>query len=174
VHNFDHGTYLGEWNAGNRHPIVTKHYENADVFTADSYAAIRGGLVLNMLRKHLGETTWWKAIRRYLRSNAHKTVVTDDLRRAIEETTGEPLGWFFDQWLYKMGHPVFEITKNYSDGKLALTVRQTQKTDPNPKFPQVEFFQGKVEIEIDGRIEQVNAGLKLRQVSNSDSITDLR
>jgi aminopeptidase N len=107
VHNFDHGSYLGEWNAGNRHPIVTKHYENTDVFTSDSYAAIRGGLVLNMLRKHLGEATWWKAIRRYLRSNAHKTVVTDDLRRAIEETTGEPIGWFFDQWLYKMGHPVF-------------------------------------------------------------------
>lgn len=118
-----------------------------------------------MLRKHLGETTWWKAIRRYLRSNAHKTVVTDDLRRAIEETTGEPIGWFCDQWLYKMGHPIFEITKNYSGGKLALTVRQTQKTDPNSKFAQVEFFQGKVEIEIDGRVEEVWLEPKLKTSS---------
>ncbi len=155
VHNIDHGSYLGEWSAGNRHPIVTKHYENADVFTSDSYATIRGGLVLNMLRKHLGEATWWKVIRRYLRSNANKTVVTDDFRRAIEKTSGQPFEWFFNQWVYKMGHPIFEVTKNYTDGKLVVIVKQTQKTDPNSKFPQVEFFQGKLEIEIDGRVEHV-------------------
>jgi aminopeptidase N len=155
VHSFDHGSYLGEWSSGNRHPIVTKHYENSDVFTTDSYATIRGGLVLNMLRKHLGEELWWKAIRRYLRSHAHKTVVTDDFRRAIEKTSDQPFEWFFNQWVYKMGHPIFEVTKNYTDGKLVLIVKQTQKTDPNTKFPQVEFFQGNLEIEIDGRVEQV-------------------
>ncbi len=29
------------------------------------------------------------------------------------------------------------------------------KTDPNDEYPQAEFFQGKVDFEIDGRIEQV-------------------
>ena len=29
------------------------------------------------------------------------------------------------------------------------------KTDPNDEYPQVEFFQGKIDLEIDGRIEQV-------------------
>jgi aminopeptidase N len=155
VHNFDQGTYLGDWSSGNRHPIVTKDYESADVFTSDNYATIRGALVLNMLRTHLGEEKWWKAIRLYVRSNANKTVVTGDFRRAVEEASGESMGWFFDQWLYKMGHPVFEVTKSYAAGKLVLIVKQTQKTDPSDKFPRVEFFQGKIEVEIDGRIAQV-------------------
>jgi len=36
-----------------------------------------------------------------------------------------------------------------------LNVRQKQKIDPDNEYPQVEFFQTFVEIEIDGRIEKV-------------------
>jgi aminopeptidase N len=49
-----------------------------------------------------------------------------------------------------MGHPVFEVTKNYDAAKkqLTLNVKQTQKTDPTNEFPQVEFFRTFVDIEI--------------------------
>jgi len=154
---WDLGAYFGDWNSGNRQPVVNKHYENAEAFSAGNYPLSRGALVLHTLRKHLGEENWWRAIRHYVKSNAHKSVTTEDFRKAIEEATGEPMDWFFDQWLYKMGHPIFEVTKSYDAAKklLTLTVKQTQKIDPNAEYPQVEFFQGKVEIEIDGRIEQV-------------------
>ena len=36
-----------------------------------------------------------------------------------------------------------------------MNVKQTQKIDPNNEYPQVEFFQTKVDIEIDNKIEQV-------------------
>lgn len=157
VHRFDQSTYLADWNSGNRHPIVTKNYDDALSFTSDNYATIRGALVLNMLRKHLGEENWWKAVGHYVKSNAGKAVTTEDFRKAVEETTGASMGWFFDQWLYKMGHPIFEVTKHYDEAKkeLTLNVKQVQKVDPNNAYPQAELFQGKVEIEIDGRIEQV-------------------
>jgi aminopeptidase N len=50
---------------------------------------------------------------------------------AIEETTGQNLQWFFDQWVYKAGHPVFNVSYrwNESAGNIALTVRQTQMMD---------------------------------------------
>ncbi|MBX7173230.1 MAG: HEAT repeat domain-containing protein [Pyrinomonadaceae bacterium] len=147
-------TYYGDWAQGIRRPIVTKYYANKDAMF-DNYAYPRGADVLHMLRKHLGEENWWKAINHYLTSNAHKPVSTENLRIAIEEATGESMDWFFDQWLYKMGHPVFEVSKNYSNGKLTLTVKQTQKIDPNNEFPQAEFFQGKMDIEVDGKIEQI-------------------
>ncbi len=56
-----------------------------------------------------------------------------------------------------MGHPVFEVTQNYDAAKkqLILNVKQTQKIDPNNEFPQVEFFQTFVNIEIDNQIERV-------------------
>lgn len=154
----DQTTYLADWNSGVRHPIVTSNYADAAEFTADNYSYTRGAMVLHMLRKHLGDDNWWKAIRHYLKSNAGKSVSTEDFSKAITEATGQSMGWFFDQWLYRMGHPVFEVNKKYDEAtkQLTLRVKQTQKTDPNDEYPQVEFFQGKVEVEIDNRLETVS------------------
>lgn len=147
---------LGTWRQGNRRPIVTKYYADKDAMF-DTYAYPGGGSVLHMLRKHLGEENWWKAINHYLKSNAHQPVSTEEFRIAIEEATGQSMDWFFDEWLYKMGHPVFEIAKAYDPAKklLTLNVKQTQKVDPNNEFPQTEFFQTYVDIEIDGDIRRV-------------------
>jgi len=148
--------YLNAWNGGNRRPIVTKYYANKDALF-DVYVYPRGAAVLHMLRKHLGEDLFWASLNHYLTVNKHKPVSTEQLRIAIEETTGQAMDWFFDQWLYRMGHPIFEVTKSYDDAakKLTLNVRQKQKIDPDNEYPQVEFFQTFVEIEIDGRIEKV-------------------
>ncbi|MCB1023612.1 MAG: M1 family metallopeptidase [Acidobacteria bacterium] len=147
---------LATWNQGNRRPIVTKYYANKDAMF-DSYAYPGGGSVLHMLRKELGDELFFKSLNRYLTDNAHQPVETEQLRIAIEKTTGQSMDWFFDQWLYKMGHPVFEVTKRFDPGKkqLILTVRQTQKTDPKNEFPQTEFFRASVDIEIDGKVQRV-------------------
>ena len=153
----DQATYLADWRAGVRHPIVTPHYEDAPGFVGDNYSYVRGASVLHLLRRHLGDETWRRAVRRYLQANAHRPVVTEDFRRAVEEASGEPMDWFFDQWLYRMGHPVFDVAWRHDAAKqqLILTVRQTQQIDPKEPYPQVEFFQGAVEIEIDEAIERV-------------------
>lgn len=148
--------YLNTWNAGNRRPIVTRYYANKDAIF-DTYAYPRGGAVLHMLRKHLGDELFWRSLNHYLTANAHQPVSTEELRIAIEETTGQSMDWFFDQWLYKMGHPIFDVTQSYDTAakKLTLNVKQTQKIDVNNEYPQVEFFQSYVDVEIDDRIERV-------------------
>lgn len=148
--------YFNAWNAGNRRPIVTKYYANKDALF-DAYVYPRGAAVLHMLRKHLGDDLFWASLNHYLTVNKHKPVSTEQLRVAIEETTGQSMDWFFDQWLYRMGHPIFEITQTYDEAakKLTLNVRQTQKIDPDNEYPQVEFFQTFAEIEIDDRIKKV-------------------
>jgi aminopeptidase N len=153
----DQGVYLSDWNSGVRHPVVTRNFESAPAFTSDNYTTGRGSLVLRMLRKHLGDDRWQKVLKQYVRSNANKSVSTEDFRKAVEETSGESMEWFFEQWLYKMGHPIFEVTKRYDNvaKRLTLNLKQTQKVDPQDEYPQVEFFAGKLEIEIDGRVEQV-------------------
>jgi aminopeptidase N len=154
---WDRSTYLSTWNSGYRHPLVTNNYDDAITFVTDSYTGFHGAEVLHMLRKQLGDEMWWKVIKLYVKANANKLVTTEDFRKAVEEASGEPMDWFFDQWVYKMGHPIFVITKNYDATKklLTLTAKQTQKIDKKEPYPQVEFFQGKIEIEIDGRIETV-------------------
>lgn len=141
--------YYAAWKAGNRRPIVTENYANPDA-VFDTYAYPRGGAVLHMLRTYLGEDSWRRAINHYLRKYANQPVETEQFRIAIEEATGQSMDWFFDEWVYRMGHPVFEITKAYDadSKKLTLNVKQTQKLDPDSQYPQVKLFQTPVDIEI--------------------------
>lgn len=141
--------YLTTWKQGNRRPIVTKNYASPDsVF--DTYAYPRGGAVLHMLRQTLGEENWWRAINYYLNKYANQPVETEQFRIAIEESTGQAMDWFFDEWLYKMGHPIFRVTQNYDPATkiLKLSVEQLQTIDSTSQFPQVTLFQTPVNIEI--------------------------
>jgi len=161
--------YLTAWRAGNRRPIVTKNYANPDA-VFDTYAYPRGGAVLHMLRQTLGEDNWWRAINYYLRKYAHQPVETGQFRIAIEESTGQSMDWFFDEWLYRMGHPVFRVTQNYDPTAkaLKLTVEQIQKPDPDSQYPQATLFKTPADIEIgtatDTRIERVLIEPKKEQV----------
>lgn len=160
--------YYGAWAQGRRRPIVTKNYANPDA-VFDTYAYPRGGAVLHMLRQYLGEENWWRAINHYLNKYAHQPVETEQFRIAIEEATGQSMDWFFDEWLYRMGHPVFRVTQNYdvTAKVLKLAVMQEQKPDPDSQFPQAGFFQTPVDIEIgtatSTRVERVQIEPKAEQ-----------
>lgn len=145
----DQQGYFNAWAQGVRRPIVTKNYRNSDA-VFDAYAYPRSGAVMHMLRKVLGDDAWWRAINYYLRKHAHQPVETEQFRIAIEEATGQPLEWFFDQWVYQMGHPIFRIEQKYdpSAKTLTLKVRQEQRIDPENAYPQTKLFQTPVEIEI--------------------------
>jgi len=163
---------LSAWKQGNRRPIVTEYYANKDAMF-DTYAYPGGGSVLHMLRKQLGDKLFFKALNHYLVSNAHQPVSTEDLRIAFEEATGQSMDEFFHQWLYTMGHPVFEVTQSYDDAskKLTLNVKQTQKIDVTNEYPQTEFFHVKVDVEIDNKIESVWVEPKAENVFTFDSAT---
>lgn len=142
--------YFQAWNGGYRRPIVTKLYSDPDSLF-DAYTYPRGGAVVHMLRFVLGEEMFWKALRHYLKKHQWQNVETQQLVVAIEEVTGQNLQWFFDQWLYKMGHPQFEITSTYEEGAktLKLHIRQTQKPDEQRKwFESPAFFTMPVDVAI--------------------------
>jgi aminopeptidase N len=141
--------YYDAWAGGNRRPIVIKRYTDPDALF-DVYPYPRGASVINMIRFTLGEELFWKAIKYYVKKHQWQNVETQQLVVAIEEATGQNLQWFFDEWLYRMGHPEFEITSNYDGAKtLTLTVKQTQKPDDTrPWFQSPEFFTTPVDIAI--------------------------
>ena len=107
-----------------RKPIVSVGSYGANVYP-------RGASILHMLRFLLGEDLFWRAIRRYIAKYQYATVETRDFETAIEEVTGQNLYWFFDQWVYRAGYPVFAVSYTWNDsaGTLSLAVQQTQKTD---------------------------------------------
>lgn len=140
--------YIQTWFRGERRPVVTQRYDDPDALF-DIYPYAHGATVLNMLRYVLGEELFWKAINHYVNKFQWQNVDTARLIDAIEEATGQNLQWFFDEWLYKMGHPEFEIASNYDEGAktLKLAVKQTQKPDDKrPWFGSPDYFTMPVDI----------------------------
>src|SRR6185436_4028026 len=90
----------------------------------------KGSVVLAMLRSLLGDEQFFRSMQRYVRDNLERSVITQDLAAAISDETGRNLDWFFDQWVYRPGHPNFRVSWNYDDeNRLAtVTVKQTQST----------------------------------------------
>ncbi|GAB4327114.1 MAG: M1 family aminopeptidase [Dehalococcoidia bacterium] len=120
-------TYLEE---RYRRPIVTNIYnEPIDIFDRHLYE--KGGLVLHTLRGVLGDDAFFRAIQRYVRDNQDRNVVTQDLVDAIEAETGRNLEWFFDQWVYRPGHPKLTVSWSWDGDAKAATVKikQTQEDE---------------------------------------------
>jgi aminopeptidase N len=90
----------------------------------------RGPIVLDMLRKYLGDDRFWASVRRLLTHHAFGNATTEDFRIAIREATGEDLTWFFDEWVYSPGMAQLTVGAAYDSvaKRLTLTVDQTQDT----------------------------------------------
>jgi aminopeptidase N len=157
IYPFEKTNVLNDWNSDTRHPIVTNKIKDIATFTTDSYSKFRGALVLRMLQKEMGDENWWKAIQYYVKMYANKQVSTNDFQNVVEKISGKSYKWFFDQWVYKIGLPKFEITKTYKtpQKQLYITVKQTQSQENKSNYQQVSFFEGKIDIEIDNKIKSV-------------------
>jgi aminopeptidase N len=120
-----------------RRPIVYNVYRKNGNELFDRHVYEKAAGVLHMLRFVLGEEPFWRAIQLYTRRNAGREVITADLERAVEEATGRSMARFFEQWLYKAGHPEFKVSYAWDDDQrmAKLTVRQTQQvTEQTPLF----------------------------------------
>lgn len=118
---------------GKREPLIRYHYaQNEDMFDRHSYD--KGGRVLHMLRKYVGDDAFFTALNRYLTQNKLSTTEIAKLRIAFEETTGEDLMWFFDQWFLQRGHPELKVTHSYTGNQVTLRVQQLQDSTFTPIY----------------------------------------
>ena len=98
-------------------PLVTYRMDKpGSMFDAHTYA--KGAWVLHALRGELGDELFLRGVRHYVRKHAGTVVETGELIRALEESTGRSLHAFFDQWVYRAGHP-----------RLAVALRERSPTE---------------------------------------------
>ncbi len=122
--------YLRYMDNNNGHPIVDFAYrDKEDMFSPVTYQ--KGARVLNLLRAELGDDAFFKSLQTFLVQHSFQAAQIDDLRRAVENTTGRDLRPFFHQWFLRNGHPRIEIKYTYIDSNdlLRVDVRQLQKND---------------------------------------------
>ena len=110
------------------------YIEREDMFDAFSYN--KGGQIIHMLRKYVGDDAFFASLKLYLEKNKFKTAEAHDLRLAFEEVTGQDLNWFFNEWYFAKGHPELEVKKTYdaTSKKLTITINQNQDLTLAPLY----------------------------------------
>ncbi len=120
--------YLREAKTRYIRPIVSDRYDQpGDMF--DSHTYPKGALVLHMLRTLVGDEPFFATLSHFLHHNAFQPVDTYDFIRSVKTVTGQNLDWFFDQWLFKPGHPIFDIKSEWDATRKVVQLKVVQVQD---------------------------------------------
>ncbi|MBA6153933.1 M1 family aminopeptidase [Gelidibacter maritimus] len=127
----------------------------------------KGGMVLHMLRKQLGDTDFFQGLRNYLNhpDHAYGYAKTTDFIRIMEHSSGQDLTEFFEDWLYGEGYPRF-----------TLEWSQTISTELNiyleqiPTHASVSFFELQLPIRLIGTSGET-MDLVLDHTTNQENFT---
>jgi len=111
----------------------------------------KGAMVLNMLRWKLGDSVYFKAIRAYLQDPkvAYGFARTADLKRNLEQVSGQDLTRFFNQWYTGQGYPSYTVAWT-PVGSSHVRIKLSQTTS----HPSVSFFELPVALKFKNATQQ--------------------
>ncbi len=137
--------------------------------------------VLHMLRHQLGDTTFFQCIDAWYQYGlAHDSATTADFEEVFEQTSGESLDKFIDQWIYGEGYPTykwsylqFPIAPGSNDRQLFLVVdqdmsKQSQLFDMKLDF--VAEFAGGGDTVLTFRVDSARSRLSAVVADECDTI----
>lgn len=109
-------------------PLEYHRFDMPDDIYNEAHTYLKGAIVLHMLRGIMGDEPFFRAMGYYLKKHQFANVESGDLLDAIAEASGQNLDWFFNDWVYGGGHPVFEVSYTYLPDRrqIDLQVKQVQ------------------------------------------------
>lgn len=116
-------------------PVVDTTYGNDMMALLNANSYQKGGWVLHMLRRKLGDDVFWKCVRAYYATYAGKNANTDDLQKVFEDVSHQNLDTFFKQWLHTTGQPDLNIAWRYNAASHTISVTVEQKQAALFEFP---------------------------------------
>ena len=139
------GQLLAEWRADNKICDDVAPISSANLL--GGYGALmerrcllymRGPLVLHMLRTMMGDQRFLAANKLFLDRANVGPATTRDFARAVSETVGSDMTWFFDQWIDASGTPTIEVDFKLAPGTNgAYRLFGTMREAAGPRFKKV-------------------------------------
>ena len=109
----------------NSHPIeqeVNNPAQIGELFDAISYS--KGGSILRMLERFLGEETFRQGLNKYLTTHQYANAERTDLWNALADVSGEPVAEIMDSWVLQTGYPMLDVGIERSNGNINLHMMQ--------------------------------------------------
>jgi aminopeptidase N len=136
--NFDSVVGRDKADAPYQPAMVSKDYRDPwETFRKAANPYPKGASILHMLRVKLGDEVFFRGLAAYVQKFKFREVETNDLRRTLEDVSGESLEQFFEQWCYRPGVPEVHLkaTWNPETSELAFAAEQKQTVNGhNPAF----------------------------------------
>jgi hypothetical protein len=113
--------------AGPTQPIglPSEEFSSPQVYGLMTYT--KPSAVIRMLREYLGTPVFERVLHEYARRYQFKHVTGEDFRRTAEQVSGQPLGWFWDQWIRRSDRLDYSVagatTRQGPDGRWTTTVQ---------------------------------------------------
>lgn len=108
-----------------KRPVVDSLENNyMKLLNANSYQ--KGGWVLHMLRRKIGDSAFWQGVQTYYKRFAGGNAVSGDLQAEMEKASATSLDQFFRQWLNQPGHPQLNIHWKALKNGAELRITQLQ------------------------------------------------
>lgn len=107
----------------------------------------KGAMILHMLRKKLGDTDFFQGMQNYINHPDHAFgyAKSEDFMEIMENSTGEDLSDFFEDWLYGQGYPSFNLEwSQTAPTEIEFNLEQTQS------HSSVSFFEVHLPIRLLG------------------------
>lgn len=140
--------------------VVDETKDYMALLNANSYQ--KGGWILHMLRRQLGDAVFQKCISAYYATYAGKNADSKDLEMVFEKTSGKDLSKFFQQWLYQPGIPILDIKWKYD--------AVTKKIEGTVTQQQSNAFEFPLELQIKTAAKNTIRSIKIDQASQKFSI----
>jgi hypothetical protein len=105
----------------------------------------KAAMVLHMLRRLLGDETFFRGIRAFYAEWQFRKAGTDDFRIAMERTSGQDLSAFFEAWIYRTEIPVLQVRHTVQGSTATVTVEQRGQVIPVPITITLEYEGGNTE-----------------------------
>lgn len=123
------GVYLEEARTKHPRPLVWDGWQTPNQ-NFDRHSYQKGAAVLHMLRWIMGDEPFRNAVKRLLEKHAYSTAGARDFLAAIRESTGQRLDEFFDQWIYRAGHPVLDVSWEWVESTKVARLKVLQRQAP--------------------------------------------
>jgi Peptidase family M1 domain/Secretion system C-terminal sorting domain len=147
---------------------VTDTSDILTIFTPSVYIYDRGGMIISMLRKTLGDTKFFQALKNYQSDPliAQGNGFTTDVKRHMEAASGLNLTTFFSQWMNNTGYakysgPAGSICEwNNSGTNIVLKLVQKPQSSALARFdmPVVVRIQGSTPATMDTTVVVYDQG----------------
>lgn len=116
------------------HPVRPQSYQEINNFyTATIYN--KGAEVIRMQQTLLSDAGFRRGMDLYFKRHDGQAVTIDDFVKAMEDANGVDLTQF-KRWYSQAGTPTIDVTSNYCDGQLSLTLAQSCRSTPECEVKQ--------------------------------------